>query len=99
MELGLKGVLKKRIVNRAPKTIEDVKNYVDIEWGTFDPEFIGNFTKSMRKRCDLVIAAQGKKIKCACIITNTLFMFRLVGSLNLGRNLNRTLYYTDKSVQ
>ena len=55
-------VLKKRILNRPPKTIEDVKNYVDIEWGTFDPEFIVNFTKSMRKRCDLVIAAQGKRI-------------------------------------
>ena len=48
---NLWAVLKKRILNRAPKTIEDVKNYVDIEWGTFDPEFIGNFTKSMRKRC------------------------------------------------
>ena len=59
------GCSEERILNRAPKTIEDVKNYViyyDIEWGTFDQEFIGNFTKSMRKRCDLVLAAQGKKI-------------------------------------
>ena len=54
-------VLKKRILKRAPKTIEEVKNYVDIEWGTFDPELIGN-TKYMRKRCDLVMTAQGKNI-------------------------------------
>ena len=56
------GCSEEKDSKQAPKTIEDVKNYVDLEWGTFDPEFIGNFTKSMRKRCDLVIAAQGKSL-------------------------------------
>ena len=38
-------VLKKMVLNRAPKTKKDVKNYVDKEWGPFNPEFIGIFTK------------------------------------------------------
>ena len=34
----------------------------DQKWETFDPDFIMNFTKSMRKRCDLVIAAATKRL-------------------------------------
>ena len=59
---NLWAILKKRVQNRVPKTLEELKNYVKIEWETFDPDFIMNFTKSMCKRYDFVIAADGKRL-------------------------------------
>ena len=51
---NLWAVLKKRVQNRVPKTLEEIKNYVNIEWETFDPDFIMNFTKSAQalRPCD-----------------------------------------------
>ena len=59
---NLWGVLRHRIQVRAPKTIQDVERFVKVEWESFDPNFIYNFTKSMKRRCTLVIDSKGKKI-------------------------------------
>ena len=59
---NLWGVLKHRIMVNAPKTIEEVENMIYSHWETFEPEFLSKLTNSMRKRCNLVIASEGKKI-------------------------------------
>ena len=59
---NLWGVLKQRIMVNAPKTIQEVENMIYSQWETFDPEFLSKFTKSVKKRCDMMIASGGKKI-------------------------------------
>lgn len=59
---NLWGVLKQRIMVNSPKTIDEVETMIYSQWETFDPDFLTKFTKSMKKRCDLVIASGGKKI-------------------------------------
>ena len=62
-----------RIIVSSPKTIEEVELMIHLQWETYDPDFLTKFTKSMKKRCDLVIASGGKRL-----ITN---------SNNVKRNL------------
>ena len=59
---NLWAVLKKRIQNKALKDIKNLGKLIETEWQTFDPEFLANFITSMKRRCQLVIESNGKKI-------------------------------------
>ena len=58
---NLWAILKKQIQNKAPKDIKELEKLIETEWQTFDQEFLANFINSM-KRCQMVIASDGKKI-------------------------------------
>ena len=59
---NLWAILKKRIQNKAPKDIKELEKLIETEWQTFDQEFLANFINSMKRRCQMVIASDGKKI-------------------------------------
>ena len=59
---NLWAVLKHRVQVRAPNTIYEMERYIKMEWETFDPVFLANFTSSMKRRCNLAIDSSGKKI-------------------------------------
>ena len=60
---NLWAVLKQRVQVKAPKDIKELENIVKAEWETFDPQFLSKFVHSMKRRCQLVISKDGKKIQ------------------------------------
>ncbi|KAI6651882.1 Tc1like transporase [Oopsacas minuta] len=60
---NLWGVLKRRLMVRAPKTVEQLKKGIIEIWQSFDPEFIRPFCFSMEKRIKLCLKNKGGKIR------------------------------------
>ena len=60
---NLWALLKQRVQVKAPKDIKELENIVKAEWETFDPQFLSKFVDSMKRRCQLVISKDGKKIQ------------------------------------
>ena len=55
-------VLKRRLLVRHPKTIDQLKESIREIWESFDPEFLRPFCSSMPKRIQLCLKNKGKKI-------------------------------------
>ncbi|KAI6647064.1 hypothetical protein LOD99_8901 [Oopsacas minuta] len=60
---NLCGVFKRRLMVRAPKTVEQLKKGIIEIWQSFDPEFIRPFCLSMEKRIKLCLKNKGGKIR------------------------------------
>ena len=59
---NLWAVLKRRLLVRHPKTIDQLKESIREIWESFDPEFLRPFCSSMPKRIQLCLKNKGKKI-------------------------------------
>ena len=60
---NLWSVIKRRVEKQAPKNLEQMKNLLLNEWKKVDNTTRRNLVNSMKKRCQAVIEAEGRRTK------------------------------------
>jgi hypothetical protein len=60
---NLRADLSSRVFDRNPCGVDELKEFLLDEWEKTDPELLRTLAYSMRKRCQLVIDANGERIK------------------------------------